>query len=62
VHWVERLTYNPVSSEFEPHQDSSCFLEQETLTSLLSMVGSSNGFESDFSIETKYGEGLMTDL
>ena len=37
--WVARLTRDrwiPVSREFEPHQRPCCFLEQETLLSLLS--------------------------
>ena len=38
--WVARLTrdrWTPVSREFEPHQrPPRCFLEQETLLSLLS--------------------------
>ena len=39
VQWVARLTRDqwiPVSREFEPHQRPRCFLEQETLLSLLS--------------------------
>ena len=37
--WVARLTRDrwiPVSREFEPYQSPRCFLEQETLLSLLS--------------------------
>ena len=37
--WVAHLTCDrsiPVSREFEPYQSPRCFLEQETLLSLLS--------------------------
>ena len=49
--WVARLTCDrwiPVSREFEPIKGPRCFLEQETVLSLLNvLVGSRNGFERD---------------
>jgi len=36
--WEARLTQNwwlPVNCEFQPHQKPCCFLEQETILSLL---------------------------
>ena len=54
--WVARLTRDrwiPVSREFELHQKKRCFLEQETLVSLLSTGWFQERTRACFKIELK---------
>ena len=50
-----------VRRELEPIKGSRCFLEQETLSSMLSTVGSTDGLERDFTIELEQFEGFIID-
>ena len=53
VQWCVRLTRNVEDLGLSHIKYPVCFLEQETVHYCLVLVGSSNGFERDFTIELK---------
>ena len=61
AHWVARLTCNVEVVGSSPIKGPVVSLSKRLYTYCLVLVGSSNGFEREFTIELKKIEGLMED-